>query len=128
MKAMQTLVEKYSHFAEVTSTDRKALEKLTVVCIGAAIQGSLDADQPYPDYSVHQVLTGATGSLGAHLLDQLLALETVAKVFCLVRATSEKEALQRVDESLAQRRLSGLKERGHDKVEAYPADLSLPDL
>jgi hypothetical protein len=35
MKAMQTLVEKYSHFAEVTSTERKAPEKLTVVCIGS---------------------------------------------------------------------------------------------
>jgi hypothetical protein len=35
MKAMQTLVEKYSHFAEVTSTDRKAPGKLTVVCVGS---------------------------------------------------------------------------------------------
>lgn len=35
MKAMQTLVEKYSHFAEVTSIEKKAPEKLTVVCIGS---------------------------------------------------------------------------------------------
>lgn len=74
------------------------------------------------------MLTGATGSLGAHLLEQLLNLDSVDRVICLVRASSDKEALQRVDESLAQRRLTGLSGRSGAKVEAHAADLSLPDL
>jgi thioester reductase-like protein len=76
-----------------------------------------------------QVLTGATGSLGAHLLDQLLNQKDVERVICLARAKNDEDALKRVEESLQVRSLPSLSQRGGDKaVVAYPSDLSLPDL
>jgi thioester reductase-like protein len=74
------------------------------------------------------VLTGATGSLGAHLLDQLLSRKDVTKVICLVRAKDDKDAMQRVEDSLKQRELSGVASRPDGSVEACASDLSLPDL
>ncbi|KAH7139791.1 hypothetical protein B0J13DRAFT_478097 [Dactylonectria estremocensis] len=92
------------------------------------------------------LLTGATGSLGAHILSQLLALPRVSHVYCLVRASSPSAAQERVLDSLKSRGLtphhsdahkriiSSLTERGlssyhHSaKFTALPADLSLPDL
>lgn len=51
------------------------------------------------------VLTGATGFLGAHILDLLLQDQTVSKIFCLVRAHSPEDATQRVTYSLTSREL-----------------------
>lgn len=45
------------------------------------------------------LLTGATGFLGAFLLDALLR-QTQAEVYCLVRATGEQEAMQRIETNL----------------------------
>lgn len=93
-----------------------------------------------------QLLTGATGSLGAHILSQLLALPHVRHVYCLVRASSPTAAQERVLDSLATRGLTphhssaheriiasltsqGLSSRHHSaRFTALPADLSLPDL
>ena len=52
-----------------------------------------------------QVLTGATGSLGAFLLDKLLQDKNITKVYCLVRAPSNKDGYQRVSDSLKMRKL-----------------------
>jgi thioester reductase-like protein len=41
------------------------------------------------------LLTGATGFLGAFLLDELLA-QTSARIYCLVRATDEQQAVRRI--------------------------------
>lgn len=51
------------------------------------------------------VLTGATGFLGAHMLDLLLQDPAVSKIFCLVRAHSPEDAAQRVTYSLTSREL-----------------------
>ncbi|KAF2098088.1 acetyl-CoA synthetase-like protein [Rhizodiscina lignyota] len=72
------------------------------------------------------LLTGATGSLGAHLLSQLLALPNVMAVYCLVRAESTAAAQDRITQSLAARRLPSLS--APEKVKALPSDLSKPDL
>ncbi|MGE3779815.1 MAG: thioester reductase domain-containing protein, partial [Pirellulaceae bacterium] len=57
-------------------------------------------------------LTGATGFLGAFLLDDLLRM-TDSRVYCLVRATSESKARDRILDNLARYRLhpAGVKER-----------------
>lgn len=57
-------------------------------------------------------LTGSTGFLGAHLLDELLH-RTGARVHCLVRAADNDQALRRVREALESRKLwrDGLEER-----------------
>jgi len=46
------------------------------------------------------VLTGASGSLGAHILANLLSNPSVKRVYCLVRAADNKSALERVQKSL----------------------------
>ncbi|KAK7222781.1 hypothetical protein V2G26_010784 [Clonostachys chloroleuca] len=92
------------------------------------------------------LLTGATGSLGAHILSQLLSLPHITHVYCLVRASSPTVAQERVLHSLNTRGLSphhrsahariiaslregGLPSSQHSaKFTALPADLSLPDL
>ncbi|KAJ7065190.1 L-aminoadipate-semialdehyde dehydrogenase [Mycena amicta] len=51
------------------------------------------------------VLTGATGSLGAHILHQLLSSASVRRVICLSRAQSHHESRDRVAESMKARRL-----------------------
>ncbi|KAI1813894.1 acetyl-CoA synthetase-like protein [Poronia punctata] len=70
------------------------------------------------------VLTGATGALGAHILNQLLDDPKVSSVYCLVRGT---DALGRVSDSLKARGL-GLRGR-EDKLKALSTDdLSAPNL
>jgi phthiocerol/phenolphthiocerol synthesis type-I polyketide synthase E len=68
-------------------------------------------------------LTGATGFLGAHLLEELLR-RTGARVHCLVRAADGGEALRRVRESLQSRKLwrAGMEER----ITALAGDLGEP--
>ncbi|KAI1340163.1 acetyl-CoA synthetase-like protein [Xylariaceae sp. FL0016] len=76
------------------------------------------------------LLTGATGSLGAHVLSQLLPLAHVKRVYCLVRATDEMVAMARVLSSLYDRGVikTVLQEAYFRKVVALPSDLSRPDL
>ncbi|WP_438036869.1 myxochelin non-ribosomal peptide synthetase MxcG [Sorangium sp. So ce204] len=71
------------------------------------------------------VLTGASGFVGAHLLHELLA-QTDATVVCLVRATSEAHAAERIRQALSKQRLpvDGIDAR----VLAVPADLTQPRL
>ncbi|KAK9479745.1 hypothetical protein V1514DRAFT_327299, partial [Lipomyces japonicus] len=81
-------------------------------------------NQPDGEYVL---LTGTTGSLGAHILHQLLQLPQVKKVYALVRASGQDEAIARVRASLASRYLS-FNEKDVSKVVALPSDLSRPDL
>ncbi|KAH8920611.1 L-aminoadipate-semialdehyde dehydrogenase [Atractiella rhizophila] len=73
------------------------------------------------------VLTGATGSLGAHILKTLVDSPQVKKVYCLTRARDDASALERTKASL--------QERGYDpssvdlsKVSALASSLAKPDL
>ncbi|NDJ19166.1 amino acid adenylation domain-containing protein [Myxacorys almedinensis] len=50
-------------------------------------------------------LTGATGFLGAFLLQELLE-QTLGKVYCLVRASTEEEGMQKIAQNLARYRLN----------------------
>ncbi|KAL8765542.1 MAG: hypothetical protein Q9209_007413 [Squamulea sp. 1 TL-2023] len=69
-------------------------------------------------------LTGTTGSVGAHILSQLLTDKNISKVYCPVRGSNP---LQRVFASLSQRHLDIL-ERNQDKIFAFESDLSQPNL
>ena len=51
------------------------------------------------------LLTGGTGFLGSFLLSELLQDETIDVVYCLVRATSNAEAADRLKASMTERRL-----------------------
>lgn len=52
------------------------------------------------DEKGHIFLTGATGFVGAYLLDRLLSMPTVRKVACLVRSRGNLSASRRVQETL----------------------------
>ncbi len=69
------------------------------------------------------VLTGATGFVGAHLLDQLLR-QTDARVVCLVRARDEGHAMERLQAALASQHLGS--EHLSGRVVALPSDLTQP--
>lgn len=68
-------------------------------------------------------LTGATGFLGAFLLDELLR-KTRATFYCLVRANSQIEGMQRIRDNL---KGYGLwRNRFRDRIIPIPGDLSRP--
>ncbi|KAK0784708.1 putative NRPS-like protein biosynthetic cluster [Friedmanniomyces endolithicus] len=54
------------------------------------------------------VLTGATGALGAHILDQYRSKAGVRKIYCLVRGVDERAAFERLNKALVQRKLRSL--------------------
>lgn len=81
----------------------------------------------YSGANIWQVLTGTTGSLGAHILSQVLPLENVKRVFCLVRASSKDEARSRVIAALKNRNLA-LSTAELVKICALPSDFSKQDL
>lgn len=67
-------------------------------------------------------LTGATGFLGAFLLDQLLQ-QTQAKIYCLVRAKDEPACKERLWNGLQKYQLSS-RTVFDDRVVALPGDLA----
>ncbi len=72
------------------------------------------------------VLTGATGALGAHILDLLQKSASVESIYCLVRGADEYAAKERVSKALEQRGLTSLLAhyKVHQKVKVVPAQLS----
>ncbi|KAK4992704.1 hypothetical protein LTR66_006215 [Elasticomyces elasticus] len=78
------------------------------------------------------VLTGATGALGAHILDIYRTDVTVSRIYCLVRGADHHAATERVNKALEQRHLESLHPTGDptspSKVEVLKAQLSEPNL
>lgn len=72
----------------------------------------------HPNSADTIIITGATGSLGAHLLSQASNKEDIRRVFCLVRASSDDEAVKRVQKSLKERRVNA----DWDKIRIYASD------
>lgn len=83
----------------------------------------------YSNFSLVQkrvvVLTGTTGSLGAHVLAQLVTRADIETVYCLVRAKNSQDAAQRVTQSLLQRKIyHTLSLTARAKISALPSDFS----
>ncbi|KAI9743887.1 MAG: hypothetical protein M1818_002621 [Claussenomyces sp. TS43310] len=70
------------------------------------------------------VLTGATGSLGSHILAQLVDEPSVGKVYCLLRTSPSESPSDRLGTALKERNLS----ISSPKISALSADLSKPQL
>ncbi|KUJ59418.1 thioester reductase [Flavobacteriaceae bacterium CRH] len=69
-------------------------------------------------------LTGVTGFVGSHLLEELL-LNTKAKIYCLVRATSQQNGLERIKSTFEKFKLLWQSDYD-DRIIAMVGDLSLP--
>ncbi|KAI9716320.1 MAG: putative NRPS-like protein biosynthetic cluster [Candelaria pacifica] len=80
--------------------------------------------QKYSSFGETVVLTGATGSLGAHILAQMVNSHSTKKVYCLVRGDNP---LDRVLQSLKERGTL-LEPSSEHKIEALSTDFSQPDL
>ncbi|KAF2177428.1 male sterility protein [Zopfia rhizophila CBS 207.26] len=83
-----------------------------------------------PRVSQHSVVvTGATGSLGAHVVAQLAPRSDISRIYCLVRAQNSEDALRRVRRSLVQRKIyHTLSRLPRSKITAFPSDFSDPRL
>ncbi|KAK6579466.1 hypothetical protein PZA11_008061 [Diplocarpon coronariae] len=75
------------------------------------------------------VLTGATGGLGAHILDILRDNPAVSRVICLVRAKDDATACERVSSSLTRRRKQPLSSQdAEQRVWCIPVHFDAVDL
>lgn len=101
VEQMGDLVDKYRRFFEVPST--------------------LSPDATSRPSASVVLLSGATGSLGANQLAQLLSTAEVKKVYTLVRARDDAEAAERVAASLNEKGLAGA---GDARIVALAADFS----
>ncbi|WYZ44914.1 hypothetical protein EsH8_VIII_000230 [Colletotrichum jinshuiense] len=97
---MRELIEKYGNFATVEAAPRSSI-----------------------------AVTGATGSLGAHIVAKLAADPTIKTIYCFTRASSNADAALRVKSSLIQRRIyHALPASSRRKLVALATDLADPKL
>jgi thioester reductase-like protein len=111
---MRDLVRKYSSFYKP----------------GAYSEQSTQAEPSEGNSGEVVVLTGATGALGAHILELLRKSDGVSAIYCLVRGSDKHAARERISKALTQRGFAGLSTKDHlaDKVKVVPAQLGEPRL
>src|SRR5450756_42057 len=106
--------------------DRQEVDFAREARLDVKIRLDADPSRPRPDWRTPRqvLLTGATGFLGAHLLSELLAT-TAARVWCLVRARDEADALRRIEHAAARYDLAA---PPSDRVVPLTGDLAEPRL
>jgi thioester reductase-like protein len=92
--------------------------------LDAAIRPPVGATPP-PNQPRHAFLTGATGFLGAFLIQELLQ-STPATVYCLVRCRDRAEGAKRLQQTMMQYGIWDELQR--DRIVPVPGDLSQPRL
>lgn len=121
--------------------DHPSIDKLAAYLSGSSTQTSIEDEiaslvEKYSNFSAPQAkpgkfvaVTGSTGSLGAHIVAQLVQDPSIDRIYCFVRAQDEPSATKRTAESLVSRKLyHSLPLQLRRKVISLPADLSKPDL
>ncbi|MDX5563261.1 amino acid adenylation domain-containing protein [Streptomyces sp. ID05-04B] len=83
-----------------------------------------DAPAPDPRRPGDVLLTGATGFCGAHMIDELLR-RTTGRILCLVRASDERHAMERIRASHRRYVLSDL---SSERVQPVVGNLGKPGL
>ncbi|HEY5401176.1 MAG TPA: thioester reductase domain-containing protein, partial [Trebonia sp.] len=106
--------------------DQQEIDFVAEASLDVSIHGDGARSRPRPDWRSPReiLLTGATGFLGAHLLRELLAA-TDARVWCLVRARDEGDALGRIAQAAARYELPA---PPPGRVVPLPGDLAQPGL
>ncbi|KAI0862477.1 hypothetical protein F4860DRAFT_523227 [Xylaria cubensis] len=110
-------------------------EEESVLLMRQLVQKFSDVDIPGAGTSrkdVVVVLTGASGMLGAHILDRLIDDSRVSKIYCLLRGKTRFAAEERIVKALVKRKLRSEKELrcsgAFQNMVCLPCDLSAPYL
>ncbi|BAY79067.1 amino acid adenylation domain-containing protein (plasmid) [Nostoc linckia NIES-25] len=122
IRALAQVIETVRRDGVSTLTSAIDLKSEVVLDVAIDAQGKTIAQV---DELRHIFLTGATGFLGAFLLDELLH-QTQAKIYCLVRSQNEHEGLKKIQQNLEKYSLHHLNFSSH--VIAIPGDLEQPYL
>ncbi|KAL1856436.1 putative NRPS-like protein biosynthetic cluster [Diaporthe australafricana] len=121
--------------------DHPSIDRLAAYLSGSSTQTSVEDEiaslvEKYSKFSAPKskpgrfvAVTGSTGSLGAHIVAQLVQDPSIDRIYCFVRAKDESSAAKRTAESLILRKLyHSLPLQLRRKVISLPVDLSKPDL
>ncbi|KAL8713732.1 MAG: hypothetical protein Q9220_002258 [cf. Caloplaca sp. 1 TL-2023] len=100
LQAMRDMVAKYSNLSAPPTSH--------TISNGADHMGRPDSDLCINDQKDVVLLTGATGSLGAHILHILRSSRTTSHIICLVRASTPLAAHERITKALIARGKPGL--------------------
>ncbi|PHH61444.1 hypothetical protein CDD81_352 [Ophiocordyceps australis] len=126
---------RHAHFSQLLDFINSSSESIAAPDDCARwIQDTHLADdiQLVPSWDAHDqgyiFLTGATGFLGAYLLQQFLLLPCVKQVACLVRASSCAEAAQRIEQNMRQYDLWPADAAQTSKIKALHGDVARHDL
>ncbi|MDR1236594.1 MAG: amino acid adenylation domain-containing protein, partial [Holosporaceae bacterium] len=84
-------------------------------------------DSPFPTEQKTIFITGATGFLGIHLLNDVYRMSD-AKIYCLVRGKDVEEAEEKLRRSANKYHLNKAVVADKNRVIAVPGDLSKPNL
>ncbi|MBD2500032.1 amino acid adenylation domain-containing protein [Anabaena azotica FACHB-119] len=88
------LLEQLTLKSEITVSDRH-IDLQAEAELSSDLDTSIWQQPPQAKYDC-ALITGATGFLGAHLLDELLAKGCYRQIYCLVRAESHTDAMKRL--------------------------------
>jgi amino acid adenylation domain-containing protein/thioester reductase-like protein len=115
-----------ARMGSLSDSDQQEIDFTAEAGLDLTISGGRASSRSRPDWRSPReiLLTGATGFLGAHLLRELLAA-TDARVWCLVRAPDETEALSRIGQAAARYELPA---PPAGRVMPLPGDLAKPGL
>jgi amino acid adenylation domain-containing protein/thioester reductase-like protein len=91
---LATLLEQFTLKSESAASDRH-IDLQAEARLSSDLDTSIWQQPPQAKYDC-ALITGATGFLGAHLLDELLAKGSYRKIYCLVRAENNAEAMTRL--------------------------------
>lgn len=124
---MHALVEKFSSFTTPDGNDqhKSSLDKFLPSFPNGLTVSSTAIISRLNQLTRNKILTGATGALGAHILDQLRSSSTTP-IVCLVRASSQEAADGRVTKSLLQRQKAPI--TPNDRISCISTKLSDPQL
>lgn len=116
LELMRKLVNQYSDFSRIEAPP--------------ALNGHVGSSATRPDGEVI-LLTGATGALGAHLLDLYRSHPSVSRIHILIRGADDHSAHERVNKALTSRSLPGLdssKPPNSPTITIHRTQLSAPTL